>query len=254
MRNILLTISYDGTDFCGWQRQASSETQINGVRTVQGEIEKALSQIHKTPTKLQGSGRTDSGVHARGQTASFFSPIDSIECQNYIPALNSLLPYDIRILNAIEVSANFNARFSAKSRTYRYFINCKQTPFAEELRYSWSIRRLPNIEKLNEMAICLIGEQNFTTFTSSLDASTSKSRYIFNAHFYWQIENEILVFEITANAFLWKMVRSITGTLIEFEKKGLDATAFSSALHAKDRKKAGVTAPPQGLFLWQVSY
>ena len=110
MRNILLTISYDGTNFCGWQKQENQ-------RTVQGEIEKALEIVHKTKIDLHGSGRTDSGVHAAAQAATFFSPIDSIPIENYPLALNSYLPKDVRIMNAAEVDEAFHARFSATRRT-----------------------------------------------------------------------------------------------------------------------------------------
>jgi tRNA pseudouridine38-40 synthase len=245
MKNILLTVSYDGTNFCGWQRQ-------DNTRTVQGEIEKVLEKIHKQQTDAQGSGRTDSGVHAVGQTVTFISPIDNMNPENYIPAMNSLLPQDIRVVGAKEVPMDFSARFNATSRTYRYFINCSETPMAHQMPYSWAIRRQPDINKLNRMASCLYGELDCTTFAYASDLSPSKFRYIEKAIFY--PDGDFLVFEITANAFLWKMVRSITGSLIEFEKKGFDESYFKQVLESKNRKLAGFTAPPQGLFLWSVSY
>lgn len=245
MKNIMITVSYDGTNFCGWQQQ-------DNTRTVQGEIEKVLGQIHKQKTSVQGSGRTDSGVHALGQTVTFLSPIDNMDCKNYIPAMNSLLPQDIRIIDAKEVPFDFSARFNATSRTYRYFINCSQTPFAHQMLYSWAIRRQPNIVNLNNMARVLHGEIDCTTFAYASDMSPSKCRYIEKAIFY--PDGDYLVFEITANAFLWKMVRSITGSLIEFDKKGYDEHYFRKVLESKNRKLAGFTAPPQGLFLWSVSY
>lgn len=252
MRNVLLTISYDGTNFCGWQRQDGCESHPEPMRTVQAEIEEVLKKIHKEKTNLQGSGRTDSGVHAVGQTATFLSPIDSIPIQNYISALNSQLPKDIRIQDVKEVPLEFNARFNAVSRTYRYFISCTKTPFAHRMPYVWSIRRYPDVEKLNLMASCLHGEIDCTTFTYASDLSESKHRFLEKALFYQQ--GDELIFEITANAFLWKMVRSITGSLIEFEGKGYDTDYFEKALLAKDRKLAGITAPANGLFLWNVSY
>ena len=121
MRNILLTVSYDGTNFSGWQRQDKSDEK-KPVRTVQGELEKVLESVHKTKINLQGSGRTDSGVHDVRQKANFLSPIDSIPAEKYVVALNSLLPDDIRILDSKEVDENFSSRFSAVTRTYRYFI------------------------------------------------------------------------------------------------------------------------------------
>ena len=149
MRNILLTISYDGTDFCGWQRQDDVEGK-EAFRTVQCEVEKVLEKLHKQKIILYGSGRTDSGVHALAQAANFFSPIDSIPVRNYIRALNCSLPQDIRILDAKEVSQDFNSRFSATSRVYRYFINFNDSTPANNTRYTWSVNGYtPNLERLN---------------------------------------------------------------------------------------------------------
>ncbi|HZK19730.1 MAG TPA: tRNA pseudouridine(38-40) synthase TruA, partial [Treponemataceae bacterium] len=211
MRNVLLKISYDGTDFCGWQKQFQykNDCAVSTVRTVQDEIEKVLFHIHKQPTRLQGSGRTDSGVHAHGQSATFYSPIDSIPVKNYVDALNSKLPQDIRIMDAEEKSESFNARFNATSRTYRYVVFCGDTPSAIDMRYAWAIRRYPDIATLNSMAECLRGEIDCTSFSSSKDQSLSKYRCVQNAHFF--LEDEKLIFEIKASSFLWRMVRSITG-------------------------------------------
>lgn len=254
MKNILLTLSYDGTDFCGWQRQDFAD-KGKSVRTVQAEIEKALQKVLKEPVKLYGSGRTDSGVHAAGQAANFFSPIDSIPPEKYVYALNAFLPKDIRINSSKEVSEDFNARFSATSRTYRYFIHCGQSPLASETRYVWAIHRYPNLKVLNEMASHLKGEIDCATFAAAGDQSVSTFRYLDNAVFYPDSTNgERIVFEISANAFLWKMVRSLTGTLLFFEKSGRDGDYFKKVLESKDRKMAGPTAPAEGLFLWNVAF
>lgn len=250
LQNILLTISYDGTDFCGWQKQTKAGNET--YRTVQGEIEAALQKLLKRKTELVGSGRTDSGVHAAGQIANFSSTIKNMEAENYIQALNSMLPKDVRIVNAEKVALNFNARFSSKSRTYRYFCNTQEFTLAHLTRYTWNIRYMPHLLSLNKMAQILQGEIDFTTFAASGDMSLRKSRYVEKAFFFMQ--NEMLVFEITANAFLWRMVRSLVGTMIELEKKGGTEHEFAEILHACDRKKAGFTAPAQGLFLWKVSY
>lgn len=253
MRNILLTISYDGTDFCGWQKQFiyKDGKTISTYRTIQEEIEKALLKIHKQETTIFGSGRTDSGVHAAAQAANFFSPIDSIPIQNYIPALNSKLPKDIRIMNAEEKDMNFNAHFCATNRTYRYFIKCGD-PLASEMRYVWPIFHTPNISMLNKMVSCLKGEIDCSTFAAIGDKSLSKHRYIYDAKFFFQ--DDKLVFEISASAFLWRMVRSLTGTLIDFEQKGYDEKYFESVLKSCNRLKAGPTAPGTGLFLWKVDF
>ena len=245
MRNILLTISYDGTNFCGWQKQ-------DGQRTVQGEIEKVLEIVHKSQIDLHGSGRTDSGVHAAAQAATFFSPIDSIPVENYPLALNSHLPKDIRIMSARVVDDSFHARFSATKRTYRYFLHCGSTPPAHEMNYVWCIHRKIDIPRLNRMASVLHGEIDCATFAASGDVSKSTFRYIEHAVFF--TEGDKLVFEICANAFLWKMVRSIVGSLLYYEKQGMDKEGFAKIVDSCDRKLAGPTAPPEGLFLWSVGF
>ncbi len=254
MNNVHLTISYDGTDFCGWQRQDKSN---NGrpVRTVQGELEKALGKMLKADVKLYGSGRTDSGVHAFGQSANFESPVEDIPVENYIRALNGLLPADIRIVGCRYEDEKFNSRFSATSRIYRYFIQAVNPPFAHESRYRWHVAHRPDINRLNAMCSCLKGEIDCATFAAAGDASLSTMRYIEDAHFYWQDEERgLLVFQIEANAFLWKMVRSITGTLIECDKKGFAPVEFERILKSCDRSQALTTAPASGLFLYRIVF
>ena len=250
MRNILLTISYDGTDFCGWQRQDFAD-KGKAVRTVQATVEDALEKLHKQKINLTGSGRTDSGVHAFAQAANFFSPVDSIPVEKYPVALNCFLPQDVRIMDAKVVPDDFSSRFSATSRVYRYFINMEK-PFASETRYVWSINHKPDIKVLNEMASCLRGEIDCAAFAASGDQSLSTKRYIDNAHFFMEGRN--LVFEIEANAFLWRMVRSLTGSLIHFEKTGKSPEYFKQVLESCDRKKAGPTAPATGLFLYEIKF
>lgn len=248
MTNILLTLSYDGTDFCGWQKQ-------NDVRSVQGEVEKALQKMLNAHIKVVGSGRTDSGVHAVSQAASFFSPHDSIPEGNYIKALNAILPPDIRIHNAKKVSPSFNARFDATSRVYRYFIQTETVPLASENRYRWFIPWVPDITVLTEMCGCLKGELDFATFCASGDQSHSTKRFVYDASFFRSTkDSSLLIFQIEANAFLWKMVRSLTGTLIHFENRGRGKEAFKNALESRDRSEVGPTAPAKGLFLWEVKF
>ena len=155
-------------------------------------------------------------------------------------------------MEASHVSDNLHARFSARSRTYRYFIHCGKTACAHQLPYCWHIRREPDIDLLNKMASVLSGELDCTTFSAAGDQSKSKSRFINRAHFF--IDREFLVFEISANAFLWRMVRSITGTLLHYEQKNGTKEDFEAVVRSKDRQNAGETAPPQGLFLWSIDY
>ena len=256
-RNILLTVSYDGTDFCGWQRQddtAGGEAE----RTVQGEIEKALEKIHKEKTALYGSGRTDSGVHAVGQAANFYSPIASMPAENYVRAINAFLPDDVRIVAAREVPEDFSARKSATSRVYRYFISFGDTTTADNMRFSWLVKNYsPNLERLNKYCQCLQGELDCSSFAASGDDSLSNNRYIDKASFFMQKDRwgkDLLVFEIEANAFLWKMVRTLTGTLVNLDKDNAPDDAMEKILLSHDRTKAGVTAPPNGLFLYQIKF
>ena len=250
LRNVALRISYDGTAFLGWQRQTGKGP--GSGRTVAGTIEAALERMHGHPVPLTGSGRTDSGVHAAGQVANFFTDIERIPIGNFVPALNSMLPRDVRILRAWAVEDSFNARFSAVSRTYRYFIHCGKNPLAHEMPYIWHLGRWPDIAALNAMAACLSGEIDCSTFAAAGDQSLTRSRYFYGAHFF--PEGERLVFELTANAFLWRMVRSITGTLIDLEGRGLPPEEFRRVLESRDRRMAGPTAPGNGLFLWDVRY
>ena len=245
-RNIRLLVSYDGTDFAGWQRQAP------GIRTVQGEIEKALEKIHGKKITLAGSGRTDSGVHARGQTANFHTTIKSMDACRFIPALNRLLPADIRITGAAEASPEFHSRFDCKFRTYRYYIIPGTAALPWELRYAWQIWRRPRLDILNSYAALLHGETDCTVFAVPRDKSLSRSRYVFNSVFW--MEGNRLIHEIRANAFLWKMVRSITGTFLFYEEKNLTQVDMRKIITSRDRSLAGPTAPAAGLFLWETGY
>ena len=255
MTNVLLTVSYDGTDFCGWQRQDKSDGGLP-VRTVQGEIEAALEKMLKAPITLYGSGRTDSGVHARAQKANFLSPFDSIPPSGYVRALNGFLPRDIRIQSAEKVAQDFNSRFNATSRTYRYFIRTGTVPpLASETRYVWYQPHELDLDCLNEMASFLHGETDCATFSAAGDQSLSTKRYIDRAAFFADSKTEgALVFEIEANAFLWKMIRSLVGTFVQLAMKGAPPSEFKNILDSRDRKRALMTAPPTGLFFWDVKF
>jgi tRNA pseudouridine38-40 synthase len=278
-RNIRLLIAYDGTDFSGWQRQGAcsarsnspqgvlgqdnsrheglprnctAQSNVRQYRTVQGVIEEALERIHKRKIVLTGAGRTDAGVHAAGQTANFYTPVHRMAAERFVPALNGLLPQDLRILKAAECRSDFHARFDAKSRSYRYYFICGRPGLPHELRYSLQLWRRPSVNRLNGYARRLLGELDCGVFASPGDKSLSRSRYISRAHFFTQ--GDSLVFEICANAFLWKMVRSIAGTLLHYEEKGLSEEALGEIITSRSRSKAGPTLPPKGLFLWHIDY
>jgi tRNA pseudouridine38-40 synthase len=175
-----------------------------------------------------------------------------MEGRRFAPALNSLLPHDVRVLEAAETSPDFHARFDARRRTYRYHIIAGRAALPHERRYALELRKRPDINRLNEYARLLRGEMDCSVFASPRDSSTSRNRYIYGASFF--VQGDILVFEISANAFLWRMVRSLTGTLLHYEQKGFSAASFRELLNSGDHALAGPTLPPEGLFLWKVDY
>ena len=168
-----------------------------------------------------------------------------------------MLPSDVRVMSAVCRDENFNARYSATSRVYRYCMFASGTPPAHLARYVWPLFRMPDLQKLNALASCLSGELDCASFAASGDESLSTNRYIKSARFFSEQVfpyGSLVVFEIEANAFLWKMVRTICGTLLQLEKKGAPDDALKKIIDARDRKKAGITAPPQGLFLHGVKF
>jgi tRNA pseudouridine38-40 synthase len=250
MRTIKLTIAYDGTDFLGWQRQAGQ------ARTVQAVLEAALEKMHGHPVALAGAGRTDSGVHARAQAASFQTDIESIKPDRFVPALNSLLPPDVRITDSREAAADFHARFSARMRTYRYFFIAGRQALPHESRYALQLWRIPDITILNSYCRLLPGERDCAIFAAAGAASgdTSKSTYRNITHAAFLVEGGQLIFEISANAFLLRMVRSVAGTFLHYEERDLPPAQLKDIIASRDRSQAGPTLPPQGLFLWKVDY
>jgi len=244
-RNIRLLLGYDGTDFCGWQRQ-------DGDRTVQGVLEEALQIMHKHHVTTHAAGRTDSGVHAAGQVVNFLSDIPGIPAERYAPALNTLLPRDVRVMESREADKGFHARFSAKAREYRYYIYPGIPCPAHLSRYCWAVRRLPDLRRLNTFAGELPGDQNFAAFAAAGDTSRSTVRTVDTAAFF--IQGPYIVFRIRANAFLMRMVRSVVGTVIGLERNGAEAGALKALIGTRDRKRVGETAPPWGLFLHEVNY
>jgi tRNA pseudouridine38-40 synthase len=262
-RNIKLVLSYDGTDFVGWQRQ-------DGARSVQGELEDALARMHGHPVPVMGAGRTDSGVHAMGQAANFYTDIASIEAGRFLPALNKLLPRDLRILSAEEADFDFHARYDARLRRYRYFMLCSRAADPVRLRYAHQLYRKPDLASLNAAASLILGETDFTAFSSARDLSKNRSRFVHESAFRW--EGGLLVYQVAANAFLWRMVRSLVGSMLHYEveaaadfggavarpelaaRRERCAELMAAALRSKDRELAGPTAPARGLFLWNVEY
>ncbi|MGI9255840.1 MAG: tRNA pseudouridine(38-40) synthase TruA [Salinispira sp.] len=245
MRNIKLTIAYDGTDFQGWQIQKDA-------RTVQGEMERALSRMHKNDIKVVCAGRTDSGVHAKGQVINFFSQINDLAPSRFTRAVSSFLPGDISVMCSEHVDDDFHARYCAQRRHYAYYIFPSPVRIPQYRRYSLRVPVSLDIERLNRMASVLMGEHDFSTFSVPNEQIRSSVRKVFSASFH--PDGDFIVFRISAEAFLWKMVRSIVGSLLEFEQKGYTDADVRSILLARDRSLAGMTAHACGLFLDRVEY
>jgi len=248
MRVIKLVIAYDGTGFHGWQNQEAG----NSERTVQGVIEDSLKRMHGHEIALTGAGRTDAGVHAAGQVANFTTTIKTIKPGRFIQALNGLLPKDVRVIKADEANEGFHARFDARLRTYRYFFICGRHALPHESRFALQLWTRPPVNLLNAYCRLLHGELDCTVFAGAGDLSLSRNRYISHAVFF--IEGDRLVFEICANAFLRKMVRSVAGTFIHHAGLGTPPELINNIIVSGDRSLAGPTLPPQGLFLWKVDY
>jgi len=246
-----LDLAYDGTDFEGWQAQVRPEGPAHDGRTVQAEIEKALTVLVKAPCPVVGAGRTDSGVHARGQTAHF-DAVTRMEGEHFVRGLNSLLPPDVRITGCRPAAPDFHARFSALARVYHYHLVVAQAQLPWEVKYTHRVHQLAPLPVLNSMASLLHGEIDFTSFAHAGDPSPSKNRYIYHASFFPQ--GDRVVFRIAGNAFLWRMVRSLVGTLLDLGNRGGGPEDFAAILAARDRRKAGPTAPGQGLYLQKVIY
>ncbi len=248
LRNIKLTIEYDGTDFYGWQ------VQIKSQRTVQAEIEKALKKIFKKHTTLFGSGRTDSGVHALGQVANFHVdtklPVTTIQT-----ALNANLPKDIAVVRIEEVGPRFHARFSVKSKTYRYTILNRPARCAIERRSCLFYPYPLNLRAMRAEAKALVGRHNFRSFQAANPSRDEKATTVRTVH---RIEikkkDDFIHIDIEADGFLYKMVRNIVGTLLGIGRGQLPKGSMRRILARKDRTVTPAPAKPQGLMLVEVKY
>jgi tRNA pseudouridine38-40 synthase len=244
-RIIRLTLAYDGTDFLGWQLQRRG-------RTVQGVLQEGLSRMHGRPLHVVAAGRTDSGVHATGQVASFISDLDSIPGERFRDAVNSYIPPDVRVVDSAEAPPGFHARRSARLRVYRYYTACGPVLLPHLRPWRHWLRRTPDVRRLSELAGVLVGEHDFTCFSAEGDANVSKVRRVATSAFH--VEGDTLVYTIAATSFLWKMVRTIMGTLLMLEEQGKGARDLRLVMEAGLRSSAGGTAPARGLFLEKVVY
>ncbi len=240
MRNIVLGISYDGTDFAGFQKQ-------KGLPTIQGEIEEKLRAILGEPIKIKGASRTDAGVHAKEQVVNFLtaSPIPK---ERFPRILNDHLPPTIRVIWAKEADICFHARFSAISRTYKYFLINKEiiSPFLA--RFALVYPKPLDLELMREAGKQLMGTYNFSAFTSERGNTV---RNLLNLDI--KKKKDIIIFSIEANAFLKGMVRNIVGLLLQVGREKVPSTTIKEALETRiDARNFAVA--PQGLFLWKVRY
>ena len=244
MRNIKLTIEYDGKDFGGWQKQQS---KLN----IQGEIERAIENITGEKTDLIASGRTDAGVHALGQVANFKT--NSNMSIDKIPiAINSQVKNSIRIKKAEEVDENFHSRFNCKRKTYRYVIDNSQYGSAIYRNISYHMPIKLDVENMKKAIKYFEGEHDFKSFKSSGTSSKSSMRIIYKANIITEGEN--IAIDLTGNGFLYNMVRIIAGTLVDVGLGKIKPDDIPTIIEAKDRTKAGKTLPPQGLMLLNVEY
>ena len=242
MNNFKLTLSFDGTNYHGWQIQPNAET-------VQELMQNAVSKITGENVKVVGCSRTDAGVHARMYVCSFHSDTN-IPCDKIPNALNSSLPSDIRVSKCEIADDEFNARFSTVSKTYLYRINISKTADVFNLRYSWHCTYELDVEKMQKEARKIIGKHDFTSFMAAGSDIVNAERTVTDLKLV--CDGDFINMYITADGYLYNMVRIIAGTLVYAGCGKIDDVA--KVIEAKDRTKAGKTAPPQGLFLYDINY
>jgi tRNA pseudouridine38-40 synthase len=244
IRNIKLTINYDGVNYSGWQNQP-------GKHTIQGLLQQVLGDLTGTFIKINGASRTDAGVSALGQVANFL--IDSpIPTENFVKALNHRLPRDIVVTEAVEVDQNFDASASAKSKLYRYTIFTGKKQNVLKTRNCWHRPAPLDAAAMDAAAKMLIGQKDFKSFASAADKRENSVRTVMQCQVK-QEDNWVYIY-IEADRFLYNMVRNIVGTLVEIGRSKWKPEKITEILEAKDRTTAGPIAPAQGLCLMWIKY
>ena len=241
-----LDVAYDGSEFAGWQVQPNQST-------IQGELERSLQELSGQHTRVEASGRTDTGVHARGQVAHFDWPAGVMPDRKLLVALNALLPAAIRVLRVRQVPEAFHARFSATGKEYRYFIDNGPVRHPIERHYRTWVRDRLDESAMQSAAVLLQGEHDFAAFTANpnreVDGTVRELRILTVRR-----QGRLLTIRAAGNGFLYKMVRSLAGYLIRVGRHEIEPDTATAILASKTRTARVPTAPPEGLFLWKVEY
>lgn len=246
MQNYKITIQYDGTKYQGWQRLKDSD------KSIQGKIENVLSEMCGHKIEIHGSGRTDAGVHAMGQVASFKMETDRSEGE-ICDYLNEYLPEDIAVTRVEKAEERFHARLTKSIKTYVYRISCSKIPPIFERKYVYRAEKELDVEKMKKAASYLVGKHDFLGFSSVKKVKKSTVRTIYDIQTEKNGQDEIKII-VTGDGFLYNMVRIISGTLIEIGQGTKDCEDIVKVFETKKREYAGFTAPPQGLTLYAVEY
>ena len=241
---IKMIIEYDGSNYHGFQRQ-------DNAQTIQGELEKQVRYLSGEAVTICAAGRTDAGVHARGQVVAF-NTSSTIPPERWSLALNSFLPGDIRVLSSSAAELNFHPQFQSISKSYAYYLYRQKSGAAFYRRYALCLTDQLNISAMSHACQLIIGRHNFKAFCATGGSSKTFERTVFNCSL--KESGSMLRLDVEANGFLYNMVRIIMGTLLEVGRKRIQADEIADILKSQDRIRAGPTAPPQGLYLMKVEY
>ncbi|WP_061320702.1 tRNA pseudouridine(38-40) synthase TruA [Clostridium botulinum] len=246
MKNIKLKLEYDGANYCGWQKQKNEK-----FITLQGTLEKAISNITKEKIEVIGASRTDSGVHARGYICNFFTNT-KIPPENLQKVINNILPPDIVVLSSEEASSEFHSRFCSKGKTYEYTVLNSSKPIAIGRNYIFQFKDKLNIDNMKMASRYFIGTHDFSAFKTKGSSIKTSVRTI--SKFEINKKGDFIKFIITGDGFLYNMVRIIVGTLIEIGLNKREPEYIKYVIKSKDRRKAGKCVPSSGLCLKEVFY
>ena len=245
MRNIKCIVTYEGTRYQGWQRQESSDN------TIQGKLEQLISRMCNEKIEIQGSGRTDAGVHALGQVINFHTHSE-MPVEQMLAYMNQYLPEDIAVVEIEEVPERFHSRLNAKGKQYSYRVWNSSIPNVFWRRYAYTVEADLDVEAMEEAARHLLGEHDFKSFTSTKKGKKSTVRRIDSIHI--KKDGDLLTFTFRGDGFLYHMIRILMGTLMEVGMGQRSAASIPEVLAAKDREKAGSLVPGKGLVLEKVFY